>query len=246
MVIPYYNERDYLPATLASLLAQEFKDFRFILVDNASTDGSAEVARALLKDAVFMHESRPGKIHALACGLAAVETEFVAFCDADTFYPPQYLRRATAALESAVAAMATGLPGAPISGAARRRQIKTMIVATVLPKQCHTGGFGQSFRTDVLRKAGGFSAVRWPFVLEDHEVMQRVLKLGRQRYDFDLWCIPSNRRADRTGVNWTLGEQLLYHLVPFALKDWFFYDFLARRFTARKQDQLKLRAKTWM
>ena len=86
---------------------------------------------------------------------------------------------------------------------------------------------------------------RWPYVLEDHEIMQRIFKLGTSRYDFDLWCTPSNRRSDRTSVNWTLGEQVLYHLTPFALKDWFFYSFLARRFAARKLSQLNLREKTW-
>ena len=48
VVVPYFNEKDYLPATLASLLAQELKPFQVILVDNASTDGSAEVCKKIL------------------------------------------------------------------------------------------------------------------------------------------------------------------------------------------------------
>ena len=254
VVIPYYNECQYLPATIASLLAQELKPFKLVLVDNGSTDGSVDLARALLKDRsditpVYLNEPRPGKINALECGLAAVDTEFVAFCDADTFYPPHYLKRCAEIFETSppdlVAVMASNLSGAPDHGTAKRRQIKTMIVARLLSRQAHTGGFGQTFRTAALRKAGGYSAKLWPFVLEDHEVMQRVFKVGRSRYDFDLWCVTSGRRSDRTAVNWTTTEQLLYHLVPFGLKDWLFYSFLARRFTQRKMDQTKLRAKTW-
>ena len=126
-----------------------------------------------------------------------------------------------------------------------RKRAKVMMVSRILSRQTHTGGFGQSFRTETLRKAGGFSAELWPFVLEDHEVMQRVCKFGRSVYAPDLWCIPSNRRKDRTGVGWTTLEQALYHLTPFALKDWFFYRFLARRFTMRALDNAKLRQKSW-
>ena len=254
VVVPYYNERDYLPAMLASLIAQQFSPFRLILVDNASTDGSADLARDILRDtagitAVYLHEPRPGKINALDCGLAQVDTEFVAFCDADTFYPSHYLARCdeifAASKSDVVAVMAGNLSGPPITGAPRRRQIKTMIVSKILSRQAHTGGFGQTFRTAALRSAGGYASALWPFVLEDHEVMQRVFKHGRARFDFDLWCTPSNRRADRSKVDWTLAERLLYHATPFALKDWFFYSFLARRFSARGLGQANLREKTW-
>lgn len=254
VVVPYFNEKDFLPAMLASLRAQTFRPFLLILVDNASTDGSADVCRAVLADCagitpVYLHEPRPGKINALECGLARVDTEFVAFCDADTFYPPHYLARCAEIFDSMskdiVAVMATDLRAPPDTPQPRRRQLKTMVVAKLLSKQAHTGGFGHTFRTADLRKAGGFSSQLWPFVLEDHEVMQRIFKVGRARYDFDLWCIPSQRRSDRAGVNWTLWERLLYHAVPFALKDWFFYSFLRKRFAARNLGQLNLRRKTW-
>ena len=45
LVLCYYNERDYLPATLASLTAQRDKRFVLRLVDNRSDDGSEELDR---------------------------------------------------------------------------------------------------------------------------------------------------------------------------------------------------------
>ena len=254
VVLPYYNETAYLPATLASLYGQAFRNFRLILVDNASTDGSGDLARKIAAghpdiETIHLQESRPGKIHALQCGLKAVQTPFVAFCDADTYYPPHYLRRADELFAggdpSVVAVMAMDLPADVKGAAATRKRRKVMVVSKLLSRQTHTGGFGQSFRTDILRRAGGFSADIWPFVLEDHEVMQRVFKHGCSVYASDLWCVPSDRRKDRTGVGWTAPEQLLYHLTPFTLKDWFFYSFLKRRFTARALDNTKLRKKTW-
>ena len=98
MVLPYFNETAFLPATLASLFAQEFKRaFRLILVDNASTDGSGDLARAIaariptLKPSISRNRS-PGKSTPWNAALPRVQTPFVAFCDADTFYPPHYLR----------------------------------------------------------------------------------------------------------------------------------------------------------
>ncbi len=66
VVIPYFNEKDYLSSTLASLLAQTFRPFQLILVDNASTDGSVEVCRSLLAARgdvvpVYLDEPRRGK-----------------------------------------------------------------------------------------------------------------------------------------------------------------------------------------
>lgn len=245
VVLPYYNEHAYLPATLSSLLGQDLKPSYIILVDNASTDGSAALAHALTVNSgvkiLHLHEPRPGKINALETGLARVETDFVAFCDADTFYPPHYLATADSVLrsgDSVVAAMAVGSQKVG-------PRVKARIVSTILHRQTHTGGFGQSFRTHALRQVGGYSAERWPFVLEDHEIMQRLFKIGRAKHALNLWCLPSNRRSDRTNVNWTTAEQMLYHLLPFALKDWFFYSFLAARFTKRGLANVNLREKTW-
>ncbi|MBY0511048.1 MAG: glycosyltransferase [Rhodospirillaceae bacterium] len=255
VVLCYYNEQDYLPATLASLMAQDAGPFQLILVDNASTDGSADICRDVLTGCtditpVYLHEPRPGKVNALECGLARVDTPFVAFVDADTFYPPHYLRRCAEVFDTgpadAVAVMAINLDGPPVAGAALKRQTKKVRKGRIFDKHCHTGGFGQSFRTDVLRRAGGFSMEHWPYVFEDHEVMQRVHKFGRSLYDFDLWCVPSDRRSERPSVDWTYFERKLYGLVPFFLLDWYFYRFLGRRFAARKLGQLNLRQKTWL
>jgi glycosyltransferase involved in cell wall biosynthesis len=250
-VIPYFNEVDYLPATLEGLGHQTLRPFRLVLVDNASTDGSAALARRVAAtltgvEVVHLHEDRPGKIHALERGLAAVTTPFVAFGDADTFYPPHYLATADAAFApGVVAVMGTDVPVGDDAAALRKRR-HVQVASRLWPKQTHTGGYGQTFRTDALRAAGGYAERWWRYVLEDHEIMQRVVKRGRVVYPFDLWCVPSDRRSDRSAVNWTLPERLLYHFTPAAAKDWYFYRFLGPRLAARRMDNLNLRQKTWL
>src|SRR5262249_46040654 len=153
--IPYYNESTFLPKTLASLVAQELRPFRLILVDNASTDDSAAICRTVMTDCagietVHLHERRPGKIHALELGLAHVDTPYVALCDADTYYPPHYLRQCNTVFErgpkDVVAVMAMDVYGDPRGWRAKARRSAYMLVTWILRKQTHTGGYGQSFR----------------------------------------------------------------------------------------------------
>src|SRR5262245_61001880 len=44
--LPVYNGENYLAASIESILAQTFTDFRFIISDNASTDGTEAICRA--------------------------------------------------------------------------------------------------------------------------------------------------------------------------------------------------------
>lgn len=253
VVLPFYNEIGFLAVTIASLIAQSLWGFDLILVDNGSTDGSALLALQLLAlcpriNARLLFEPRPGHVHALQAGLAEVRTEFVATCDADTAYAADYLERAGAVFDAnpaAAAVMAVYVdPAAPAWRATKTRWHKR-IAATLLSRQCHTGGAGQTFRMSALRAAGSYDAARWPYVLKDHELAHRVAKHGDLILDPQLWCTPSDRRSDRTSVDWTLFERLAYHLTPFAAKDWLFYRFLAPRFAARAQTDLRLREQPW-
>ena len=253
VLIPFYNERDYLPRTLRSLCEQSLPPSHFILVDNACTDDSVALARAVLHDyphidARIMHEPRPGKIQAMQCGLKAVTTPFVATCDADTWYPPDYLAKADALFAvrpDAASVMAIDIYNAPQTLAARLKRLKTRLAACLLAHQCHTGGFGQMFRTAALRRCGGFDARLWPFVLEDHEIIHRLLDTGPSVYHQNLWCMPADRRTNGARVSWRLSERVLYHLVPRRFQGWFFYRFLATRLRKRRLDNTALRERNW-
>ena len=254
VVVPYYNERGYLPAMLASMIAQTTRPFRLILVDNASTDGSADIARAALAEAegvdiLFLEEQTPGQAAALEAGIAAADTEFTAICDADTEYAPDYLAHAAARYDAlgpdVVALLATALYDDPDSADSRRRRFKMRVIPHILRKQCHAGGYAHTFRTDALKRAGGYSREIWPHLRKDHELMHRIWKQGKVVHDPFLWCRASERRNVATQKRWTLFERVLYHVTPFQTKDWFFYSFLGPRMAARQHDERKLRERPW-
>ncbi len=245
VLVPFFNERDMIGATIESIAAQDMR-FELILIDNGSTDGSGAVAAATCARLGLAHtllvESKPGKVNALAAGVDLVRTCYVATCDADTLYPSDYLRQAARLLDrGAVAAGAYFVaPGAGAADHARAAR-RMMRSAALLPDQCHTGGAGQVFRTTALRRAGQFDARRWGYVLEDHEILHRVGKHGPIAYGDAFWCAPSPRERDRESIRWTLVERLAYHFTPTPARDWFFYGFLARRLQQRKLTSDRIR-----
>lgn len=251
VVIPYYNEAGFLSKTVESLVAQTLRPLQLVFVDNASTDGSTDIIRAIMAahpdiDAVYVNEPQPGQIHALQAGLARVKTEFVATCDADTMYPPHYLALCDAEFArhglQTVAMMALGLKDPEHSFKSLiKRGFYPLVVAPVLRKQCHTGGYGHAFRTEALKTAGGYGTDKWRYVLFDHELMHRVFGQGMSRYHRNLYCTSSDRRTASADTRWSLYERVLYHLIPFQFKDWFFYSFLQKRFAARQMEGTNLR-----
>jgi hopene-associated glycosyltransferase HpnB len=100
-VVPARDEAAILPVTLPSLLTQDYPgEFSVVLVDDASTDGTAATAAALgstgpggraprIVPAGATPPGWAGKVHAMAQGLhAAGDCDFVLFTDADISYAP--------------------------------------------------------------------------------------------------------------------------------------------------------------
>ncbi|WP_143631815.1 glycosyltransferase family 2 protein, partial [Streptomyces thermovulgaris] len=85
VVLPCLNEAEALPWVLARIPP----GWRALVVDNGSTDGSAEVARAY--GATVVHEPRRGFGAACHAGLTAATADVVCFCDGDASLDPSLL-----------------------------------------------------------------------------------------------------------------------------------------------------------
>lgn len=103
VIICCYNASKRLPETLKHLAAQQTDKslpWELIVVDNASTDDSAEVARTLWKDLGsdvslrLVHEAVPGLTAARQAGFAEAKYEFLLLCDDDNWLNPDYLQLA--------------------------------------------------------------------------------------------------------------------------------------------------------
>lgn len=95
VVLPIHNGVEHLPAQLDSLANQTLQPAQVIVVDDASTDGSAEVVSAQLGDSVEIVslDANVGTNAALAVGLSRVTAPVVALCDQDDVWHPSKLAK---------------------------------------------------------------------------------------------------------------------------------------------------------
>ena len=86
VIVPVYNVAAWLPETVDSVLAQSFRDFELILVDDGATDGSGEICDSYAaKDSrvVVIHQKNAGVSAARNTGVAAARGEYIGFTDSD-------------------------------------------------------------------------------------------------------------------------------------------------------------------
>jgi glycosyltransferase involved in cell wall biosynthesis len=90
VVIPCYNEADYITTTIESLRAQRVEaGYEIIVVDNNCTDATAAIAQNLGVTVVTEHER--GVCSARQRGAQASSGDIIVSADADTSYPPDWL-----------------------------------------------------------------------------------------------------------------------------------------------------------
>jgi glycosyltransferase involved in cell wall biosynthesis len=104
VVIPCYRYGHFLPGCVRSVLEQEGVDVDVLIIDDASPDDSAEVARGLAagddRIRVIVHEENKRHIATYNEGLAAATGEYVLLLSADDLLAPRALANATALMHA--------------------------------------------------------------------------------------------------------------------------------------------------
>lgn len=96
IVIPIYNAELYLKETLDSVLAQTYKNWEAILVDDGSTDKSSDICKEYVtRDSRFkyIHKKNEGTLLTRKVGLENSMGEFIANLDNDDIYNPLFLEK---------------------------------------------------------------------------------------------------------------------------------------------------------
>ena len=201
VVIAAHDEEQTLPRCLASLAACEKPGVvEVIVVDNASTDRTAEVAASL--GARVVRCDTPGAVHAKAAGVAAARAPLVAVLDADSTCPPDWLQKIARPF-----VLFPDLVG--LSGPARYKNPRPWVRvvmwlwygwwklwARVFGDALYAVGTNVAFRREAYEKAGGFDR---NILVGGDEVgfFNKLRRVGRTRYTDDLWVETDPRRTER-------------------------------------------------
>lgn len=101
VVIPSYNRGELIADTIGSVLAQDFQDFEILVVDDGSTDNTADVVRNIDDSRVrYIWQSNSGANTARNRGINEARGKYVALLDADDRFLESHLSTCLCALQS--------------------------------------------------------------------------------------------------------------------------------------------------
>lgn len=201
IVVPAFNEERPLPWCLESLKNQDYEgDYEIIVVDNASTDGTARVAQEF--GATVEVCDRRGVVYARQAGAEAASGDIIVQADADTVYPPDWLSRI--ARHFSVHPNSVALTGAyhyqdPSPWWARieyfARHTTNLLSWLYQTHPALVSGANFAFRREAFVNAGGYDENS--FYPDQWGIAHRLAKTGEISYDSKLLVSTSPRRVQK-------------------------------------------------
>jgi GT2 family glycosyltransferase len=197
VIVCTHNGERTLPECLQWLAQLRYPDYEVIVVDDGSSDSSAEIARA--HDAILVQTPHAGLSHARNAGVARASGEFVAFLDDDAYPDSDWLYYLAASLaanshagtggpnippedDSWIADCVAAAPGGPIHVLVSDREAE------------HVPGCNMAFRKSALEAIGGFDE-RFRVAGDDVDICWRLQGTGGT-LGFSAGAVVMHRRRD--------------------------------------------------
>lgn len=199
VVVPFYQEERMLPATLRTLAGQHDREFSLILVDNGSTDCSAEIARQFALSAAFpvhvVQEAQKGTGAAADTGFRtaiAMGACWIARTDADCVPDARWTARIREAFERKGLEFVAGrIKPRGDEGLALSERVVLPVMIALAERYGRYARRGPQFRypyfmaagnnlaisADLYVRAGGFPRTSIEEAHEDRELSERVRQL---------------------------------------------------------------------
>jgi len=227
VIIPARNEEANLATCLESLVTQTGVDFEVIVVDDHSTDRTADIAASFPKirviDAGPLPEGWTGKNNAVTAGARAARGSWLLFTDADTVHLPGSLARALQEAKEDGADLLSYSPKQvaqsfwemailPVVFAELARQYPPSKVSDRNSPEAAANGQYVLIRRDVYQAVGGHAAVS-SNILEDVALARTVKSQGhkiRFRYAADAVRTRMYRNFAQLREGWTKNLALLF------------------------------------
>ena len=204
IVVPAYNEEKYIGDCLTSIIANRTDDIiEIIVIDNASTDGTAAVAQKFPGVRV-VPEPQKGLTRARQRGLMEAKGELVAYLDADTRMPPGWAAIAEREYARHPEMVCLSGPFHYFDLPPMKKFFAEAMWTLTAPPTYWIVGFmvlGANFiaKREALKKIGGFDTTI-SFYGEDTNIAQRLSKVGKVRFSIKFYIIGSGRRLLEEGL----------------------------------------------
>jgi len=176
VVVTSYNYGRFLREAVASVLQQTYKNLEIIVVDDGSTDDTAEVAQQL--PVRYVHQRNGGVCRARNHGASLARGELLMFLDADDILRPTYIERCQQALSGASARVGYAYTQMEYFG----DHGGVFRAAPFSRKRILLGGFINAsalMKREVFDLSGGYS-LQWQRGHEDMELWVRLFSLGHE------------------------------------------------------------------
>jgi glycosyltransferase involved in cell wall biosynthesis len=230
IIIPAYNEELGLAKTLPNTLARvadQSRDVEIVLVNNASTDKTGEIARsfALVGQAgvKVVDEPNKGLVRARQAGFINSSGELIANVDADSLIPAGWIERVFKEFEKDPKLVALSGPyiyydlPAWLNFISRFYYGLGLIFTYFSFKRSHHGAMLQGgnfiLRRTALEKIGGYRFEKFDFYGEETDVAMRICEVGKIKFSFKLPMFTSGRRLREEGIiraSFTYGLNFLW------------------------------------
>lgn len=200
VVIPAYNEVQVINKALASVAGQDFPGkFEVIVVDNNSSDGTAEAAKKFHNqlNLKIISEARQGRGAARATGFAAAQGDIICSTDADTIVPPNWLREITTPLSKSGVIAVAGTSKIDEGTALQNKIFNWLQPRVAMWFQKRHGyiwltGCNSAVKKSAYQTCGGFKPDL--NALEDVEIAERLTRHGRILLVTHIPVVSSARR----------------------------------------------------
>jgi glycosyltransferase involved in cell wall biosynthesis len=202
LIIPAYNEEDYLAACLDAILENiGDKAFEIIVVDNNSTDGTRQVIERY-PQVTYLFEPRKGITRARQCGFRGSSGQILAYVDADTRPPSGWIEQIWEqfAEHKELACLSGPYTFYDLEGIQRAVSNGWFVAARSIYGIIGYVVIGGNFaiRRSVLEKMGGFDC-SIEFYGEDVDIAKRAGKHGKVRFSPRFVMPTSGRRMQQHG-----------------------------------------------
>jgi len=93
IIIPTFNRRDYITIALDSVLAQTYKDYEIIIIDDGSSDDTKEILKPYQNNIRYFYQDNRGIPTTRNKGIREAQGNYIAFLDSDDYWLPEKLER---------------------------------------------------------------------------------------------------------------------------------------------------------